>query len=99
MSVAMTVGTADKVSYVQAVGAMVRKKNRKTKWHCHCLLMSGKEVFIVQRAETAAEASEKVHEVYAKTVEYVLDILSEEQMRKHQNTFRGSIIKSQDMIY
>ena len=72
-----------------AVGTTVVSK-RPSKWHCLCLMESGKEVFITTRAATAAEASSKVHNGYA--VEYVMEILTHEQMERRKAHLKPSIV-------
>lgn len=71
----------------KAVGTAV---SRRTKWHCHCMMADGREVFIAVKAANAAYASAKVHAGYA--VEYVLDILTHEQMERKKAYLKPSML-------
>lgn len=63
-----------------AVGTAVKK------FHCHCMMESGEELFITVKATSEAKASEKVHKGYA--VEYVIDFLTPLQMEKRRKQTR-----------
>jgi hypothetical protein len=54
------------------------------------MLEDGKEAYIVIRAESTSEASEKAHRDYK--VEYVLDILTHEQMERAKRHLKPSIL-------
>lgn len=66
-------------------------KQPKVKWHCECLMSTGKTAFIMVKAETASEASAHVHNGY-KGVEVVLDILTHEQMDRKKKHLKPSIL-------
>jgi hypothetical protein len=56
-------------------------------------MMTGdREVYITVRAKTAAEASEKAHKDYPKTLEYVLDVLTHEQMDRKKRHLKRSLL-------
>ena len=78
---ALTVGTA--------VYSTIGKASR---WHCQCMMAGDREVFIVVKAHTAAEASEKVHRDYAKSIEYVLDILTHDQMERRKRHLKRPLL-------
>lgn len=73
-----------------AVGTTV-VRIKPLKWHCHCMLEDGKEVYIAIRAASAAEAGALVHKDYKK-VEYVLDILTHDQMEHSKRHLKPSIL-------
>jgi hypothetical protein len=75
---------------VTAVGTTV-VRIKPLKWHCHCMLENGKEVYIVIRAESSAEAGAKVHRDY-KNVEYVLDTLTHNQMERLKRHLKPSLV-------
>lgn len=85
MKSAMAVGTT-------VIGLIQPKaKVKPLKWHCHCLMENGTETFIVIRAASAIEASEKVHAGYP-PVEFVLDILTHDQMEARKRHLKPSIL-------
>lgn len=53
------------------------------------MMENGEEHYIKMKATTEAEASAKVHEGY--NVDYVLDILTEEQMERTKKHLRRGI--------
>lgn len=75
--------------------AVKQAKARRKKWHCLCMMESGEEVFIVIKAETEAEASQKIHDSADgrgyKGVEYVLEILTSAELELRKEDLKPAI--------
>jgi hypothetical protein len=76
---ALTVGTA-----------VYSNMAKPSKWHCQCMMEDGREVYIAVKALTSVEASMKAHNGY--NVDYVLDILTHDQMEHRKRHLKPSLI-------
>lgn len=92
---------------VVGMTSTVQGKGRKTKsggepapvrnrYYCHCIMEDGSESYLMAKAGTASEASEKIHEGYRK-VEYVLDILTPHEMERRKRALRPSMLASKSL--
>ena len=90
MGQVVAVGTTGTEYAAMMVGLAIKKaKEKRTKWHCLCMMESGEEVYIAVRAETEEEASVKAHAGYA--VEYVLEILTSAELEVRKRELQPDI--------
>jgi hypothetical protein len=89
MNIAAAVGTTVKVAPLRK-----RRGRAVSKFHCLCMMESGDEIYITIKADTEAEATEKVHngESGYKGVEYVLETFTPLQMERKKQSLRRSLI-------